>query len=148
MSIYIDQLCTMTMKLENDWGGGGTGFAVARDVDRTHVRCFVVTNKHVLGDTPELRNAADRIMLHLNLREDNGTIVGKAEYFLLHAQDGAPRWREHPDSDVDVAVLDITVLMNQLPQTHSRWLTYRNFPDPVKLQDNDISVGSDILILG
>lgn len=38
-----------TVLVENEWGGKGTGFLVARDVAQDRVKVFLCTNKHVLS---------------------------------------------------------------------------------------------------
>ena len=137
-----------TMLIENDWGAFGTGFLVSRSISDSKAGVFLASNKHVLNRNPDLRKRADEIRLHLNFREPDGTIVGKAAILPLDLGDGSKRWREHPDQDVDVIAFDVTQLLVQYPQIERKTVPYSGFADKAKLEEMDITIGEEILVVG
>lgn len=137
-----------TMMIENQWGGKGTGFLVNRAIDEQQSKVFLVTNKHVLHEDPATRQLAEKVVLHLNVKNQDDTISAQATELTLTLDDGSKRWREHPDDDVDVLALDVTQLIVQHPQVEKRWSSYSLFADAAKLQELDITIGEEIIVIG
>lgn len=137
-----------TMMIENQWGGKGTGFLVNRAIDEQQSKVFLVTNKHVLHEDLATRQLAKKVVLHLNVKNQDDTISAQAAELTLTLDDGSKRWREHPDVDVDVLALDVTQLIVQHPQVEKRWSSYSLFADATKLQELDITIGEEITVIG
>ncbi len=137
-----------TILIENEWGEKGTGFLVAREVDQGKVKVFLCTNKHVLNKAKELREKAIKVILHLNVKEVDGKILGKPYELGLIWPDGKKRWKEHPETDIDVLVLDVTDLVVTLPDMDKKWADYSLFADAKILSEQDITIGEEVMVVG
>jgi S1-C subfamily serine protease len=137
-----------TMLIENEWGGKGTGFLVSRLIDENYGRIFLVTNKHVLNEEAEMRQSATWVRLYFNFKNADGSITGETTNLPLNLNDGAKRWREHPENDVDVLAFDVTILLEQYPQTKGKWADYSDFGDRSKREELDITIGEEALVIG
>jgi S1-C subfamily serine protease len=137
-----------TILIENEWGEKGSGFLVAREMDRGKVKVFLCTNKHVLNKTKELREKATKVILHLNVKEVEGKIIGKPYELPLIWPDGKKRWKEHPEADIDVLVLDVTDLVVSLPDMEKKWADYSLFADSKILSEQDITIGEEVMVVG
>ena len=137
-----------TMLIENEWGDRGTGFLVARELEDGGGRVFLATNKHVLHREAQMRQIATRVLLHLSIRDEDGSIAGKVAELPLNLEDGSNVWREHPDRDVDVLAFNVTPLLVQHPQIIRKWPRYSLFADHAKLDELEITIGEDILVIG
>jgi hypothetical protein len=96
-------------------GGGGTGFFVSREFKTNNNKIFLVSNRHVLtpknippGETNRLAKAKVVIT-----REDNGQLFTAALDIPLRESDGTPRVVTHPDTNIDVAVVDVTPFVTE-----------------------------------
>ncbi len=147
-SPIADTWAYATILIENEWGNKGTGFLVIRKIDEKQAKVFLATNKHVLHKTPEMRQAASRVMLHLNVKNKDGSIVGETAQIPLNLEDGSKRWREHPETDIDVLAIDVTPLLVQFPQVERKWADYSLFLNQRKRDEFDITVGEEILVIG
>lgn len=142
-----------TIRIENEWvgtkeGRAGTGFLVYRAINEKSGRVFIVTNKHILHEDARKRLAASKILLHLNIKNEEGLIVGRSAEIPLNLDDGTKQWREHPDKDVDVLAIDVTSLLVQYQQIEKKWADYSLFADKAKLSEFDITIGEEIMIIG
>ncbi|GAH41008.1 unnamed protein product [marine sediment metagenome] len=143
-----------TVLIENEWGERGTGFIVSRTVERLKgarvERIFLVTNKHVLNKDPTKREEARKILLHMNVKNPDGSILGKSVEVPLLLKDKSKIWREHPDPEVDVLGFDITGLYKLfgIPQIEKKWISYGIIADKSKLRDFDVTIGEEILVIG
>lgn len=137
-----------TILVENEWGEKGTGFLVAREVEQGKVKVFLCTNKHVFNTKKRLRDKATKIILHLNVKEADGKILGKPYELALMWPDGKKRWKEHPEPDVDVLVLDVTDLVVTVPDMEKKWADYSLFVDTKVLSDQDITIGDEVMVVG
>jgi hypothetical protein len=108
-----------TVRVENEWGKGGTGFLVIRKMEKKQGKVFLVTNKHVIHPELQTREKAGHLTLFLNVREKDGTLMGKSFQVPLN-EDGHKLWREHPNPPVDVLAVDITSLINSQPNLENR----------------------------
>ena len=100
-----------TVRVENEWGKGGTGFLVIRKMTGRQGKVFLVTNKHVIHPDLQAREKALFLTLYLNVREKDGTVLGKSFQVPL-TEDDHKLWREHPHPSVDVLAVDVTSLIN------------------------------------
>jgi hypothetical protein len=138
-----------TVRVENEWGKGGTGFLVIRrlEKERKQGKVFLVTNKHVIHPDGESRKKAQSLTLYLNLREKDGTVAGKS-FQLPLTEDGHRLWREHPHPMVDVLAVDVTAFVNEHPNLENRGADYSLFATPEILKQENITEGEEVLILG
>ncbi len=136
-----------TVRVENEWGKGGTGFLIIRRIDPTRGKIFLVTNKHVVHTDPQLREKAAFLTVYLNVREKDGTVAGKSFPVPL-AEDNQRLWREHSDPNVDVFAVDVTALIQSQPGIENRGADYSLFALPPILKEEDITEGEEVLILG
>lgn len=137
-----------TILIENEWGKGGTGFLVFRDTEPGKGRIFLCTNKHIINDSKALRDKASKIICHINVKDKNGKIMGKDCEVKMSSLDGKKRWKEHPDANVDVLAIDITDVIEGIPEMEKRWASYDLFVDDTILSKEDITIGDEIMIVG
>ena len=136
-----------TILIENEWGSKGTGFFVSRKVEGG-LKILICTNKHVINEDDNLRENATKLIFHLNIESDQGEIIGTQVEFPLILPNGVKRWKEHPDDDVDVLVLDVTNMIINNPQIRFKHDDVDQFAYPDILEKKDITIGDDIFILG
>jgi hypothetical protein len=108
-----------TVRIENEWGRGGTGFLIIRKMNDKQGKVFLITNKHVLHLDPQMRRDAASLKMFVNVRENDGSVRGTAFQFLL-SEGGHRLWREHPNPDVDVLAVDVTTLINSHPNLENK----------------------------
>lgn len=137
-----------TVLIENEWGNTGSGFLVSRKIDEKSIRIFLATNKHVLHENAVMRQNATKIIMHLNIKNEDGLIIGNDAELLLNFNDDTKRWREHPNNDVDVLAFDVTQLMIDYPQIETQLADYSLFVDRAKIDEFDITMGEDIMVIG
>jgi hypothetical protein len=147
-SIGVRDLSLVTVLVENEQGGVGTGFLVGRQRDETTDKVFLVTNKHVLHPDPSGRVQARAVRLHMNTRTASGDIAAWNTAHPLRYTDGRPNWKEHPDRDVDVLAIDVTNVMVAHPQLERKYLDYSIFLTEKAKRELDIGAGDEILVLG
>lgn len=137
-----------TILIENEWGSTGSGFLVSRKIDEEKTRIFLATNKHVLHKDPGMRQNANKIIMHLNFKNEEGLIIGKNAELPLNLDNSTKRWHEHPSIDVDVLAFDVTQLIVDYPLIEKRWVDYSLFVDKAKIEEFDITMGEDIMVIG
>lgn len=136
-----------TMLIDNEWGGRGTGFLVARETSPGKGRIFLVTNKHVLHPDQQQRKKATHIRVHVNRKKANGTIEG--DVFIVPLVGGGKiSYEEHPDRDVDVLAFDVTQLTNAMPDLEMKWVGYDLFLNNEKARELEITMGEEVVIVG
>ena len=137
-----------TVPIDNPQGESGTGFLVFRVVDENNGRVFLVTNKHVIHRDPTLRGKVFHVTCHFNTRTAEGSPgIVKGDIPLLNT-DGTLRFREHPDVDTDVYVMDVTDVMNLNLTIEKKWVGYEMFADGAKREELDITVGEEVVTIG
>ena len=136
-----------TVRIENEWGRGGTGFLLIRKMNDKQGKVFLVTNKHVLHLDPQMRRDAASLKIFVNVRETDGSVRGTAFQFLL-TENGHPLWREHPNPDVDVLVVDVTSFINSHPNLENKGADYSFFALPDVLKREEITEGEEVLVIG
>jgi hypothetical protein len=136
-----------TVRIENEWGGDGTGFLVFRNTAEQRGRIFLVTNKHVLNEDPRTRQIAQRLKLFINVKRGDGVVTGDSVELSLNEK-GQRIWREHFDANVDVLALDVTRLINSKPEMQRKWVFYSDFITQERIKKNDITVSDEVLIIG
>ena len=136
-----------TVRVENEWGKGGTGFLVIRKMNEREGKVFLVTNKHVIHTDPQRRKDALFLTIYLNVREEDGRISG-ASFRTPLLENGQPLWREHPHPDVDVFAVDVTDLVNSNPRIENKGADYSLFGFPDVLKKENITEGDEVFIIG
>src|ERR1700722_13135794 len=105
-STFVDNYISSTVRITREsTSRSGTGFFVAATRSDGH-QIFLVTNKHVLGETRAEREAGGELLLDMIEAPDKDTIrptVVELTY--------APVvYREHPNRDVDVCAMALNLL--------------------------------------
>jgi hypothetical protein len=136
-----------TVRVENEWGRGGTGFLIIRKMNDRQGKVFLITNKHVVHLDPRMRRDASFLQMFVNVREKSGEVRGTSFQFFLN-EDGHPLWREHPDPDVDVLAVDVTSLINSQTNLENKGADYSFFALPEVLKREEITEGDEVLVVG
>jgi hypothetical protein len=136
-----------TVRIENEWGKGGTGFLIIRKMNDKQGKVFLITNKHVLHLDPQMRRDAASLKMFVNVRENDGSVRGTAFPFLL-SEEGHRLWREHPNPDVDVLAVDVTSLINSHPNLENKGADYSFFALAEVLKKEEITEGEEVLVIG
>ena len=148
-SIVANSWIYTTVLIENDWGEKGTGFIVQRKVAEDRARAFLVTNKHVINSNPNLRQEAREITIHINMLQPDGAVIAEKGILPLYYADGTRSWREHPDPDVDVLVINATrLIMHFFSQLEMKLVDFSLLADRDILRDFDITIGEDVFVVG
>lgn len=150
-SLIAKQWVYTTVKIENEWGGQGTGFLVTRETDAGDGsgKIFLVTNKHVVHEDPAMRAIARNLTCYFNSKGAGREDSAVAMDILLRTFDGEVTFREHPHSDTDVLAVDASFWLNQhLQNLNVKWIGYDNFGFNAKLAELEVSIGDEIMVLG
>jgi hypothetical protein len=150
-SLIARQWVYATVKIENEWGGQGSGFLVMRESDAGDGsgKIFLVTNKHVVSEDPTIRAVASKLTCYFNSKELDGSDRAVAMEVLLRTHDGGISYREHPHLDTDVLAVDITLWISMHRTTlNLSWIGYDDFGFNAKLSELEVSVGDEIMVLG
>jgi len=137
-----------TVPIDNPQGESGTGFLVLRETDKNQGRVFLVTNKHVICRDSAQRASTPHIRCHFNTKEANGNAGIVSGEIPLTYPDGSKRFRQHPDNDTDVFVIEVTDVIQLNQKIEKRWATYNDFALEKKRIELDITVGEDIVTIG
>lgn len=136
-----------TVRIENEWGESGTGFLVVRKTNQEEGKVFLVTNKHVVSDDPQVRDSARHITVFVNVRGDDGALAARSFRFPLVAN-GEKIWREHPGLHIDVLAVDVTSLIITVAEVEKKWADYSLFATSDILRQEEITVGEEVVIIG
>jgi hypothetical protein len=152
--------------IEDDWifsvayidnestGAGGTGFFVSREFETNKNLVFLVSNKHVLapkdlspGETNRLATAKVVIT-----REENGQLTTGVLDITLREPDGTRRVVTHPNSNIDVAVIDVTsdVVENGGVRKGFKvgWVREDRFATLQTITNTHVTIGQQVVFLG
>lgn len=121
---------------------------MGRRVSGTQGKIFLITNKHVVYPDHRARTESTHIMLHFNAKDASEAVSGRTAGYPMTYVDGTPRWREHPDRDVDVLAVDVTELARQHPEMSFKWLEDEVVASKEVLSRFDIAMGDEALIIG
>lgn len=147
-SLIANSWIYSTVLIENDWNETGTGFLVQRKITDDQAKAFLVTNKHVINSDALLRGQAQELLIGVNMYQPDGDIIGEKGSLPLRYANGTRNWREHPDPDTDVLVVDATNLIIHFPQLAMKVMDYSVIADSAKLKQFDITIGEDVLVIG
>lgn len=135
-------------------GGGGTGFFVSREFETNRNRIFLVSNRHVLapkalppGDTNRIAKAKLVIT-----REEKGQLSTGTLDIMLRESDGTLRVATHPNTNVDIAVLDVTDLVVQGGGIRKEYkvviVREDRFASMQTITNTHVAIGQQIVFLG
>jgi len=152
--IYDDWIFSVAYIANQSTGGGGTGFFVSREIQTNQSLIFLVSNGHVLapkglaqGETNRLARAQVFIT-----REENGQLSTGTLDVTLREPDGASRVVTNPNTNVDVAVVDVTSLVVEnrgIRKGYKVGLVPENrFASLATITNTHVTIGQQIVFLG
>lgn len=136
-----------TLRVDNETGKGGTGFLIIRKISGKKGKVFLVTNKHVIHPNPEKRNEARFLTLYVNIRDEEGEVIGTSLQTPL-VEDDQKLWRQHPNPNVDVLAVDVTSLINSHPRLQNQGADYSFFATSEVLKKEQITEGDEVFVIG
>ncbi|QGR75582.1 S1 family peptidase [Acinetobacter lwoffii] len=106
-----DKLYYSTVRIDGN-NSTGTGFFYIYDFGGLS-KVFLVTNRHVIEP-----NQVGTINFHSakDLYPNNGLNIGKRVTVNLNQAEWQQRWKFHPDKNIDIAILDFTIIEHDLDQ--------------------------------
>ena len=144
-----EQWAGATVRFTNRWGVTGSGFLVHRRGGDERVRTFFVTNKDLIKRDLQKRADARYLILHLNVRLQDDSVVGKEFKCPLNDSVGRRLWREHDERDTDIYAADVTYLYDShRGSITNKPVAYDLLASSELLDERKIGVGDDIMILG
>ena len=122
----------------------GSAFLVFKEITEGRGHTFLVTNKHLLPT----EGCSKSISIRVNVRTDDGIeiseisvpVVGENRKYL-------PSVRLHPKDDFDIAAINITKHVNE-QGIEAKWIPLSLFVTKSKLNEENITVGDEIFLLG
>ena len=110
MNTLFEQLLYTTLRIEckdNDGNltGIGTGFLLSRPVEENKYKVYLVSNKHVLMETP-------KILVSFICNENGEPQHQRVHKFEIQGVDQAVKG--HPNPEVDIAVMECTGLLGTM----------------------------------
>ncbi|NOZ21987.1 MAG: trypsin-like peptidase domain-containing protein [Planctomycetes bacterium] len=147
-SLLARQWLHTTVRIENQWGDGGTGFLVSRPISEKEGLVFLVTNKHVIHEESVRRNSASHITCYFNSQDTDNTLKACPVKRELSDADGTKRYREHSDADTDVLAVNVTPILLSNPGLKFTHVGDDAFADSAKRTELDITAGDEIATLG
>jgi hypothetical protein len=149
-----------TVSIEDDNNRLGTGYLVA-DTEPTapdrfgicrptwekpRHRAYVVTARHVLGDNPSVIGTTLSYTLSFNGTRDLNYVRQRLTFEVINE----PRnWAVHPDPRIDVAVVDVTTLLESLlNQCQVRFCPLTEIGNAVSLTLSECDAGDEVYVLG
>ncbi len=147
-SVLADTWVHTTVLVTNPKGETGSGFLMQRSLagDASEGKIFLVTNKHVIGKTEQLRNMANTLVLVFNAKEKTGAV--KARLLIVPLRNRQLLWKGHLDPNVDVAAIDVTAVLKYHPEIQFKVASYDTLATEQTFKDYDVTAGQDILLIG
>jgi hypothetical protein len=158
-NVISEHLQYTTIGIEDDIGAfSGTGFLVADTSltfgkfghaevtwERPASRAYLVTARHVLGKTrSEIENTA-----HYTLRYNENASTGLRLAKQLFTVCNSPaNWVMHPDPNIDVAALDVTDWINEVPEGYFRFCPLTELATPMSFAAVDCDAGDEVFVIG
>ncbi|HEV2520643.1 MAG TPA: hypothetical protein VGX00_08560 [Thermoplasmata archaeon] len=111
-------------------------------------RVFLVTNKHVLGGTPEERERQEAINLGFNELNESGAVLGQELSINTRSASGNLLWREHPDEGVDVIAFELTGLYNLGRKLSSSLIAEELILTRAVADSLGVGMGDEVVVFG
>lgn len=143
----LEEILLTTMLIKNEWGKSGTGFVVRKLISENTGYTFLITNKHVIHEEKSRRDEASEIHLYFNVRDNTNTIRGHDVIYSLKDNNNKKLWREHPDQDTDVLVINISPILNLIKNIEIKIPDYSLLISN-KTEKDQISIGEDAYVVG
>ena len=126
----------------------GTGFLVRKSVSEDRSLFLLFSNKHVfLGKRLEGRNELKRISFNLPKSDGRGAVdIGNSIEFSGNLQTGMMGFSQHPDSEVDVACINISRFIDQ----HAGGVVAQtiDMDSFIDFEDSELFAGSVVRFVG
>lgn len=144
---FIEQIFFSTVRItvadkSNENSSIGTGFILTVPIDPpTNKKAIIllVSNKHVFGDTHR------PIELHFHRKKKDSFEPDLGKIVTIKSDEFSGAYREHPDSSIDVACLNISEITRSKYQIYFRG----TFPDMiVDFTDKNLYPGADVWFVG
>ena len=158
-NVISEHLQYTTIGIEDDVGAfSGTGFLVAETSlafgkfghaevtwERPATRAYVVTARHVLGNNRSEIENTDHYALRYNEQGANGLRLAKRAFAVSNSP---ANWVIHADTSVDVAALDVTDWINELPAGYFRFCPLTELATPMSFAAVDCDAGDEVFVIG
>lgn len=164
--VAAQALTVHSISIDDDWihctafienksiGATGTGFFVAREFEPNQSKLFLVSNKHVLlPGAPSAEEAKASIaVVYVTGSKDGELTVTKLD-IPLGDKDGRSRCVGHPDTNVDVAVIEVTQYLVE-PKGIIRagykvgFIPEARFASKESIKDTSLTLGDRVVVLG
>ncbi len=122
----------------------GSAFLVSKEITNGRGHTFLVTNKHVLPPEGQTKSISIRVITRsddgIEVSEISIPVVGENKKYL-------PSVRLHPKEGFDIAVINITKQVNE-QGIKANWIPLSLFVTKNKLNEENITVGDEIFLLG
>lgn len=129
----------------------GSGVLIAREMGPpipigegsvVEARSFLLTNKHLIGDSPtERQNARIRV----GVSQYSSNYVG-LQPLRFEVQLNADNYREYPDDDIDIAAIEIND--NPAERIYQMSVFYSELADEAEFTKSAVMAGDDVIIAG
>ncbi len=136
------KLLFTTLRIEADDGRVGTGVICSYPVSESGQGSFLVTNKHVVRDS--LRGS-----ITFSVANADGQPLSDHSY-KLHCSEKAWLWTGHPDAEVDVAAISITLGVDKI-RGEGHNIYYRTISKDIVLteeQTGDMDAIEEVWMVG
>lgn len=145
---FTESLLFSTVRIEALLANGnqsvGTAFFFDVKLDDSRVLPLIVTNKHVVKDSIEVR-----FQLH-EAEGDSNDIVPSGRYFTVKTHGSAINWIGHPDMSIDICAMPFQPLREQAQKNGKRIFNIP-FNESLLLSDMDLealSAVENVLMIG
>lgn len=137
-----NQLIFSTLKIIDNNNGSGTGFIVDCDWEDGKFNQFLVTNKHITNDSTYGK-------IVFPVKEQGIYTLGRDIAGCL-PEDIWKNWIGHPDRNIDIAILNITPIIDQLHEAGKDptglGIDLNHIPD--RHLHNDLKIGEAVIYVG
>lgn len=142
-----EQLCYNTTRIESIRNDGsvvyGTGFFVGAEREDDTTSLLLVTNRHVIKDSKELRFC-------LTIKDGKGNPIDTDKMEVI-IDEPIPRSVSHPNKDVDLSVVFVTKAIVDLSLQLGKEPYYKHFPLSMiatREQMNKLDAMEDVIMVG
>lgn len=108
-------------------------------------RVYLATARHVLGANESEISETVHYFLRYNGRIAAEPAARRSEFAICNSP---PNWAIHQDTNIDVAVLDVTQWVAGLTDAHLCFCPLSEVANPTNLMNMDCEAGDDVFVLG
>jgi len=132
----LEQMLFITVRIAtvNSAGqeGSGTGFLFARTLVGSQPSVFLVTNKHVVDGTK------DGTLVFRLSKDGQGAEPDFDRSHAVVISDWRSQWFGHPNPAIDIAIMNVSDVMNDIQRTTGRQVFFRCFTDDLLATPADL----------